>query len=706
MSFKEVKKRLAVVLSVAMVLTMMPSSAFSALAELWKVTAITPASKQVTMEAGGKESITFTATVEKATESDANTIVATDSDAALATALNAMEKSLQYDSNVVSASVTSVSQNSITVEVIAKDVTEVTKTELTVKYGELVGKADITVNPKPAIKSVVYDPAVITVGEGANALVNLKAVFNEFADKKEEKDALWNDFIKDAFGSNTTYKEDVINISYVNDSANYMAKVTIKAKAKGTTDLTTEVGDLKATCKVTVTDATPKTKIASMVIKPENVVVKNGESETATLKFTFSDKNATAEAKKEAFAGFWAEASKAWAEVFANNEYVSVTLPKTAELAADDSLTLTIKGKKVGGTKLTLNYKGEYAEKDLRVTCDVTVSAQKGDVEAVPVAPSVDAGAVKPADDLSEEDQKIITDSAEAIKEAITKGTATVESFDDAAQNELIAALKNKGIAVDENTTVVVKPEITVNNITAKVENKKAVVTSMEADIDVNVLVGNKIEGSLTNYVQDYVTVKVPVPTEFLGNSNYVTWQHKVGTEWGTEGLLSTSISSFIAGGKATLKANSFSPFRMTFTYKKSGGSSISGGSGSRSSRVQTGSWVKAADGIRWWYRNPDGTWPANGWAQLAWNGKTDWYYFDAEGYMLTGWFTDPATGLRYYLHPISDGTQGYMYAGWKQIEGKWYYFSEVHDGTFGHLLVNTTTPDGYVVGADGVWIQ
>ena len=43
---------------------------------------------------------------------------------------------------------------------------------------------------------------------------------------------------------------------------------------------------------------------------------------------------------------------------------------------------------------------------------------------------------------------------------------------------------------------------------------------------------------------------------------------------------------------------------------------------------------------------------------------------------------------------------------GWEFIDGKWYYFSEVKDSTEGMMLSNTTTPDGYQVGADGAWIQ
>lgn len=46
------------------------------------------------------------------------------------------------------------------------------------------------------------------------------------------------------------------------------------------------------------------------------------------------------------------------------------------------------------------------------------------------------------------------------------------------------------------------------------------------------------------------------------------------------------------------------------------------------------------------------------------------------------------------------------MMTGWNQIDGKWYYFSMEEGSENGMLLKNTTTPDGYKVDADGVWIQ
>lgn len=169
-----------------------------------------------------------------------------------------------------------------------------------------------------------------------------------------------------------------------------------------------------------------------------------------------------------------------------------------------------------------------------------------------------------------------------------------------------------------------------------------------------------------------------------------------------------------------------------------SGSSSGSGsGSGSGSSKKTTtttnvpaaekGTWVKNENG--WTITLSDGTTPKSRWARLTWGESSQWYYFDENGQMTTGWVL--SNGKWYYLHPESDGTQGYMHTGWNQIngqwfymnpvegdttgavltgwqliDGKWYYFSEVKDSTEGMMLSNTTTPDGYQVGADGAWIQ
>ena len=78
--------------------------------------------------------------------------------------------------------------------------------------------------------------------------------------------------------------------------------------------------------------------------------------------------------------------------------------------------------------------------------------------------------------------------------------------------------------------------------------------------------------------------------------------------------------------------------------------------------------WEKDETG--WWYRYADGNYPSSRWAKI--NGK--WYFFDENGYMKTGWI---------------------------KYKTKWYYCDES-----GAMLTGTETPDGYSVGADGVWIS
>ena len=65
--------------------------------------------------------------------------------------------------------------------------------------------------------------------------------------------------------------------------------------------------------------------------------------------------------------------------------------------------------------------------------------------------------------------------------------------------------------------------------------------------------------------------------------------------------------------------------------------------------------------------------------------------YYLHDGKMLTGWLND-SNGNTYYM----DKTDGNMSRGWKQIDGKWYYFYT--DGT----MAANTTIDGYTIGSDG----
>jgi glucan-binding YG repeat protein len=137
-------------------------------------------------------------------------------------------------------------------------------------------------------------------------------------------------------------------------------------------------------------------------------------------------------------------------------------------------------------------------------------------------------------------------------------------------------------------------------------------------------------------------------------------------------------------------------------------------------------------------------------WAILENPNGTDinkgWYHFDSSGNMDIGWFTDEK-GDWYYSSPVQDDkygqmqtswhigdgdthwyyldpTTGAMAKGWVMVDGKWYYFAEKSDQPaytnvngvlqyttigarpMGSMYVNEMTPDGYLVGADGAWIQ
>ena len=104
-----------------------------------------------------------------------------------------------------------------------------------------------------------------------------------------------------------------------------------------------------------------------------------------------------------------------------------------------------------------------------------------------------------------------------------------------------------------------------------------------------------------------------------------------------------------------------------------------------------------------WKYlKSATGTYAASEWVQINYNNALHWYYFGADSNMATGWFTDPATGKIYHLSTEAGANIGIMSTGWffDTTQNAWYYFD-----TSGALQINTTTPDGYKVGADGKYI-
>ena len=86
------------------------------------------------------------------------------------------------------------------------------------------------------------------------------------------------------------------------------------------------------------------------------------------------------------------------------------------------------------------------------------------------------------------------------------------------------------------------------------------------------------------------------------------------------------------------------------------------------------GGWVKDEKG--WWYKRADGSYPRNEWLHLD-----SWYWFDAEGYAVTGW---QLIGGRWYYF----NADCRMLTGWRLIDDHWYYLSSNGDMLTGWQLI------------------
>lgn len=119
-------------------------------------------------------------------------------------------------------------------------------------------------------------------------------------------------------------------------------------------------------------------------------------------------------------------------------------------------------------------------------------------------------------------------------------------------------------------------------------------------------------------------------------------------------------------------------------------------------SENKSGNWTQNEKG--WWFQYKDDTWPSNEWLYLPWGDGYNWYFFDANGYMSSGWVL--WNGHYYYMNGNSDGNKGAMLTGWQFIDGKWYYLESNITSKYGAMYKNRRTPDGYYVGDDGAWVQ
>lgn len=125
----------------------------------------------------------------------------------------------------------------------------------------------------------------------------------------------------------------------------------------------------------------------------------------------------------------------------------------------------------------------------------------------------------------------------------------------------------------------------------------------------------------------------------------------------------------------------------------QTGGTSGPGGSGSTSGPAGTSGhcrWVQDASG--WRFVKTDGSYAAGECLKI--NGEI--YCFKQDTYMVSsGWYQ--IDGIWYYFRPSG----GLATSRWVETNGMWYYVDEN-----GALFTGGTTPDGYRVDENGVWIR
>ena len=80
------------------------------------------------------------------------------------------------------------------------------------------------------------------------------------------------------------------------------------------------------------------------------------------------------------------------------------------------------------------------------------------------------------------------------------------------------------------------------------------------------------------------------------------------------------------------------------------------------------------------------------------WETQADgsWKYKYDDGTYATGWIQDDVDGNWYYMD-----SSGIMQSGLYKSYDRYYYFSEIHDGHFGHMLTNGEVYQGVTISAD-----
>ena len=250
---------------------------------------------------------------------------------------------------------------------------------------------------------------------------------------------------------------------------------------------------------------------------------------------------------------------------------------------------------------------------------------------------------LKDAKQAADKQLKVLDDAIEALTQAITNGTGSVDGKTLVDLNAFVTAKQDD---LTRAATAVENAEVDLNDA------KSAFDTAKKNAEDV--YKAQRLPFVLEDILKPAQPTPEPAPLQFGWNKDAKgNWTYVVDSK----------------GKKATGWVND----QGTWYYLNAEGV------------MQTG-WVK--DNGTWYYLKSSGA-MATGWVKD--NGT--WYYLKSSGAMATGWVKD--NGTWYYLK-----SSGAMATGWYQVGGNWYY-----SYASGALAVSTTTPDGYTVNENGEWV-
>lgn len=596
----------------------------------------------------------------------------------------------------------------------------------------LWGKYQVQLSATIDGEEILVAPVTITVEApvlklaGDNKLdLNGHAIGTISYDKENSEYKNYTDFAWESSKPEVLEIATSSNASEIEIVAKKAGEATVKLTATGVNDpgpATTEPAKIigTATMKVTVVDTREFQVYGDFVeldINPDEDF--KHTSETLSVINDYGDTKI--EVQKADGTDEKTDLSKVvTAKIGKNNDEIVISVPDDLKQVGVANVVVS---SEAAGQKGIVRVIVKNSEIPLVVENDVKVDTTVPTIKTPKLPAKTEDGELIPDEVKAEIEAEIATKTADLINtvQAVLDSAnsdpdykETLKSAFDISDEAIKALAADNEISLNPGDTISVAPvqklaDVKVEARVVKNEDgtysTEVVITSIEYDIELQI---SKKDATGAEYATQNIgnfdadvefDIPMPLPSSIPEDANWVYVAHA--QDSANDRILTAS-----SDDKYTVHtAKSCSPFKLsnfreslpTPTPTPSGNRRNGGGHGSS---LSSGKWIQ--DNIGWWYKYYDGTWPANTWKSLLWNNSMQWYRFNPEGYMVTGWFTD-VDGNKYFLHNISDGRQGMMYTGWNQIEGKWYYFRENVGGPLGSLTVNGVTPDGYTVDINGV---